>query len=346
MAASVTIEDVAQRAGVSIKTVSRVVNREPNVRDKTRAKVQEAITALDYRPNQAARGLAGRRSYMIGLLYDQHSANYLAHLQAGVLDSCNDAGYGLALCPASLHADDLIEHTVLWLKNTQVDGVLVTPPLSDSVALMTAISELDVPSIVVSSVGPGTVPSVMIDERGAARQMTEHLISTGHTQIAFIKGHPDHYASGQRFQGFLGAMQAADLRVEDDFVFDGRFDFDSGVAAAQHLLALDKIPTAIFASNDDMAAGVLHVAHRAGLSVPADLAVAGFDDTPISRQIWPSLTTVRQPIRQMGMKAIEILLNVIKKPTNPADGGAEVERLMHRIDFELKERGSTVPQCN
>jgi len=339
MARSATIDDVAKKAGVSIKTVSRVVNKEANVREKTREKVMAAIKALDYRPNQAARGLAGNRSYLMGLLYDSPSPSYLANLQAGVLAICSAAGYGLALCPASFTATDMVADIEAWLKHTGVDGVILTPPLSDCKPLLASLQALAVPVVVVSSPGPKgplAAAAVMIDEEEAARQITAHLLETGHKKIGFIKGHPDHYASAHRYAGFLAAMDEAGLKPRPVHVKEGQFDFASGEAAGKAMLGRRDRPTAIFASNDDMAAGVMHVAHRMGLHIPGDLAVVGFDDTPLSRQIWPTLTTVRQPIRLIGERAAEILLADLS-------GGKKTDGVMlHQLDFELKVRGSSV----
>lgn len=337
MSGSVTIDDVAAKAGVSIKTVSRVVNKEPNVREKTREKVMEAIKALNYRPNQSARGLAGRRSYLIGLLYDNPSPNYLANLQAGVLAACQEVSYGLALSPVSYGDEDLVDSVIAWMRQSAIDGVLLTPPLSDSAALVAAIKEEGVPCVIVSSVGPGGVPAVVIDEKEAARQMTMHLIEAGHRSIGFIKGHPDHYASAHRFNGFSEAMEEAGLKVEEPLVKQGYFDFDSGKQAGEELINGDVRPTAVFASNDDMAAGVMHIAHRLKLEIPSDIAVVGFDDTPLSRQVWPNLSTVRQPIRLMGQCAGDLLLQSIggesRKHVDPDT--------LQQLDFELKPRGSS-----
>ncbi|TNE62327.1 MAG: LacI family DNA-binding transcriptional regulator [Alphaproteobacteria bacterium] len=337
----VTIDDVAKRAGVSIKTVSRVVNREPNVRSATREKVEEAIAALNYRPNPSARGLAGRRSYLIGLLYDNPSPSYLANLHAGVMEACRELEYGLALSPVAYADPDMVAHVRAWLRQAQIDGVIVTPPLSDSAELIAAIRADNIPAIVVSTKGPGIVPAVLIDEEQAAHDMTSHLIGEGHKSIGFIIGHPDHYASERRLAGFRRAMQEAGLAAPDDVVRQGYFDFDSGRTAAVELLDLPSPPTAIFASNDDMAAAVLFEAQARKLSVPGDLAVAGFDDTPLSRQVWPGLTTVRQPIRTIGRTAGKALLDAIGAGGMPADVPEPVV-----MSFELKRRGSTGPHAD
>ncbi|MFC3052994.1 LacI family DNA-binding transcriptional regulator [Kordiimonas pumila] len=336
MAVSVTIDDVAAHAGVSIKTVSRVVNREANVSEKTRNKVMAAIEALNYRPNQAARGLAGRRSYLIGVVYDNISPNYLINLQSGMIETCHAASYGLALCPVAYAETGLVEHVMAWVRHSQVDGVLLTPPLTDCAPLLVALEKAGVPVVLVSSLGAGQVPAVVIDEVEAARQMTLHLIALGHTEIGFIKGPAAHSASQSRYEGFKAALAGAGIAINGAYVVEGRFDFDSGEIAAQRLLK-GKRPTAIFASNDDMAAGVLHAAHKLGIAIPEALAVVGFDDTPISRQVWPSLTTIRQPIREMGNHAADLLLQLIAKKVLVEDGSS----MVFQHGFELKVRGSS-----
>jgi len=334
---SVTIDDVAKQAGVSIKTVSRVVNREPNVRASTKEKVEAVIKELNYRPNQSARGLAARRSYMIGLLYDSPSPSYLANLQAGMIEACRENHYGLALNPVSYHAEDMVESVLHWARQAFVDCVLLTPPLTDSRELITALEDVGIPCLNISSEGTGSVPAVLIDEEEAAYQMTRHLLESGHTQIGFIKGHPDHFASHERWVGFEKAMKAAGLVVDDALVRQGYFDFASGRAAAAEILSHETPPTAIFACNDDMAAAAIYEAHSRKIDVPGDLAVAGFDDTPLSRQVWPGLTTVRQPIRAMGRQAAQMLINAM----TPEGREALREAGVIQIDFELQLRGST-----
>ncbi len=310
MASAATINDVARVAGVSIKTVSRVVNHEPNVRKLTRERVQEAIVSLNYKPSLAARGLAGKRSFLIGLVYDNPSDSFLVNLQRGILQACREQHYGLALCPSS-EAADQISDLLEWTRSTQPDGIILTPPLSDNHDLVDKLTTAGVKFVSVSSAGTGRGPAVYIDEMDAARAMTSHLIAAGHTSIGFIKGPEDHACSALRYSGYCRAFEDAGLDLDGSFVEHGEFDFASGEVAARKLLAYEEPPTAIFASNDDMASGVMHEAYRRGLSIPADLAVAGFDDTPMSRQFWPGLSTVRQPIVQIGHRATELLMSQI-----------------------------------
>jgi LacI family transcriptional regulator len=299
--------------------------------------VEAVIKELNYRPNQSARGLAARRSYMIGLLYDSPSPNYLANLQAGMIEACHRNHYGLALNPVSYHADDMVDSVLHWVRQAFVDCVLLTPPLTDSPELVAALEEAGIPCLNISSEGTGSVPAVLIDEEGAAYRMTRHLLDSGHTRIGFIKGHPDHFATRKRWAGFEAAMTEAGLAVDDQLVGQGYFDFETGLEAASALLSLDEPPTAIFACNDDMAAAAIYEAHSRKLEVPGDLAVAGFDDTPLSRQVWPGLTTVRQPIRSMGRQAAQLLIDAM----TPEGREALAEQGRIQIDFELQLRGST-----
>lgn len=344
MASAATINDVAKMAGVSIKTVSRVVNREPNVRQHTRDLVMQAIEALNYKPSLAARGLAGGRSFLIGLMYDNVSDSFLVDLQRGILRACRERHYGLALCPAS-RAEDRTADLMEWVASTQPDGIILTPPLSDDRALVERLSDAGVRFISVSSEGTGLGPAVYIDEVDAARSMAAHLIDSGFRDIGFIKGPADHACSALRFDGFCQAMESARLAVNPDWVATGAFDLASGVQAAKQLLEGEKKPTAIFASNDDMAAGVMHVAYRLGLKIPEDLAVAGFDDTPMSRHFWPGLSTVKQPIRQIGQQATEMLMAKISpQQTQTEAWDASLSAKERKVlPYDLMLRASTNP---
>ena len=337
---SATIDDVAKAAGVSIKTVSRVVNRENNVSDRTRKKVEAAVKDLDYRPNLSARSLAGRRSYLIGLVYDNPSDNFVMRAQAGVLEECQPSHYGLALHPCKANAPDLVKDILDWVHETNTDGLVLTPPVCDNLELVERLQQEAIPYVVVSSESQGAAPYVMIDEIAAARDMTEHLLSLGHRRIAFIKGHPEHQASTLRYQGFEAAMEAAAVAIDPLLVYQGYFDFESGEKAAKHLLSLDNPPTVIFASNDDMAAGAMNVAHSMALAIPGDIAIAGFDDANLSHQIWPALSTVRQPVRSMTRSGTRYLLDILSKKVA---AGVRVQ-IQPDLNYVLKLRASTTGQ--
>jgi len=311
---SVTIHEVAEKAGVSIKTVSRVINHEANVRADTKQRVLAVIAELNYRPNPSARHLAGTHGYNIALLYDNPSASYLMDLQRGALESCQVEGFHLILQPCGLKDQDLEATINNLIVESRVPGLLLSPPLCDAGGL---IDKLDSWGVLHARIAPIDVarqgPYVAVDDRGAAFELISHLIEQGHRRIGIIKGHPDHGAGHWRYEGYLTAMRQFGLPIEDALIVQGYFSFDSGLAAGRQLLSLSDRPTAIFAANDDMAAAVLHVAHEMAIDVPAQLSVAGFDDTPLSRHVWPPLTTVRQPVQEMARQATMQLIDRIRK---------------------------------
>ncbi len=326
-----TITDVAKEAGVSMKTVSRVLNNEPNVAQATRDRVRDVARRLQYSPSLAARGLASSRSYLIALVYDTASPSYIFHIQAGAIEACRKYGYHVVLEPISLERGEADEAERI-LGRIGVDGVILTPPLSDSEQIRDTLRRLNIPHVLVAPEEPGHSPSVRMDDTDAARQMTEYLIGQGHTDIGFILGHPDHGATERRRKGFERALTAHGHPIRDDRIVPGDFSFRSGVEAAVRLLSDPRNrPTAIFASNDDMAAGVVSVAGRMNLAVPEELAVCGFDDTPLAQILWPKLTTVAQPIHDMGRKAAELLVD--RHKSDPP--------MQHTLDFELVIREST-----
>jgi LacI family transcriptional regulator len=308
-----TIDDVAELAGVSMKTVSRVVNKEPNVRPATREKVEKAIAALGYRPNQSARSLAGNRSFVLGLIYGHPGAHYVLDIQEGVLEICRPQQYELLVHPAIYSDDNLVTEITELITDKRVDGVMLTPPLSDHLPLIHTLRRLNIPLVRVAPTEEKSLtPYVETNDAEAAYDMTCQLVALGHSRIGFIAGHPDHRAMSLRYEGYKAALRENDVPLDLSLVAQGDNTFDSGESAAHTLLNLPNRPTAIFAANDDMAAGVMICAHRSHISMPSELSVAGFDDTPVAHQIWPSLTTIRQPIRQMARKATDLLLKQLK----------------------------------
>ncbi|MFO7305506.1 MAG: LacI family DNA-binding transcriptional regulator [Gammaproteobacteria bacterium] len=323
------INDVAQAAGVAIKTVSRVLNNEPNVREETRTRVLEIVKKLNYHPSLSARSLAGRRSYLIGLVYENPSANYIVDVLHGARARCREGRFQL-LSHQVIGKGEEMERDVLGLVDqTHLDGLIVTAPLSESVDLIKALERRAIPFVrIAPSEFQHESPYADMDDEGAAREMTEYLIGLGHRRIGFIIGHPEHIASAQRLRGFQAAMQAHGLTVEPELIKQGYFVFESGLEAARELLNLPEPPTAIFASNDDMAAGVLMAAHQMGLAIPGDLSVAGFDDTYIARTVWPRLTTVHQPTYDLAYTATSLLLEMLETGETPKPA-----RLAHRLIY-------------
>lgn len=309
----ITITDVAEHAGVSIKTVSRVLNREPNVRPDTRERVQHSIEALGYAPNHYARGLAGSRAFVIGLLYDSPSSSYIIDIQRGALLVCQREHWDLLIHPCSFDSSDLPAEISPLLRRSKVDGFLLTPPLSDHQPLLAALRDSDTPFVRVSPGDHAEIEcSVFTNDRESCAGMTTYLASLGHTAIAFIVGDPHHKAVGERFRGYEDGLRAAGLPFDQALVRQGFNTFQSGMQCALEFLQQERRPTAIFASNDEMAVGVMRVAHQLGLRVPADLSVVGFDDFPMAQHISPALTTIRQPVEALAAKATELLIDQLR----------------------------------
>jgi LacI family transcriptional regulator len=333
---ALTIYDVAQHAGVSPMTVSRVINGETGVRETTRATVTASIEALNFSPNLAARSLAGADVIRIALLYSNPSAAYLSEFLVGCLEQSSQAGCQLVIekCdgPQSERA------AIRKLVTAGANGVILPPPLCDSQVALAALTAGDTPAIGVATGRPPSGLSVVrIDDFAASRVMTRRLLALGHRDIALIKGHPNQIASLERERGYRTAMDEADIPVSEDRVLAGYFTFKSGFDAAERLLDAPPRPSAIFACNDDMAAGAIAVAHRQGLDVPRDLSVVGFDDTALASTVWPTLTTIRQPIADMARTAVTLLIDQIRARRD----GKRLEPVHRLLQFTLVEREST-----
>ncbi|WP_422505862.1 LacI family DNA-binding transcriptional regulator [Stenotrophomonas sp. GZD-301] len=325
------IEDVAAVAGVSIKTVSRVLNNEPNVRVETRDRVQAAVARLGYKPNLSARSLAGQRSYALALVYNNPSRNYLMEIQNGMLEACHAHHYNLILGPVGTGRTTLPDLAALF-ENSRPDGVVLIPPLTDDAVVLSYLEEHEIPFTSIAPRHPDGRIGVRMDETTAVVELIGHLVAQGHRRIAHIKGPRAHGACQWRHAGYRKALKDAGIDYDPTLVVSGEFSFESGVVAANALLDLDQPPTAIFAANDDMAAAVFRVAGQRGLRIPRDLSVCGFDDTPIAGHIYPALTTVRQPTSAMGQLATEQLIERIRSP----EGGRMVT-----VDHAVLIREST-----
>ena len=329
------IFDVAEMAGVSIKTVSRVVNNEPNVQEKTREKVMQAIERLDYRPNVAARGLSGKRSYVIGLVYENpHEFSYMKNVLNGALHVCDKSGYSLLLRPLTLPDESLVDDIRQFVFKTRMDGIVLTAPIVDIPEVKSMLSDQDIPyACLAPRDHEDNAIVIQCDDEAASLSLTEYMISLGHQRIAFIKGHPDHGATHKRLRGYRAALKKHNLAYDAKLVKQGYFDFESGKSAAQKLLGLAQLPTAIIASNDDMAAGVAFEAHEKGIAIPQDVSVVGFDDSPTASHVWPPLTTVRQPITEMAARATELLIHQLQ--------GGDVSKKESAYNCEIVVRASS-----
>lgn len=306
-----TIADVAARAGVSIRTVSRVLNRSPLVNAATREQVEAVVAALQFRPSARARGLATGRSFLLGLAHNDRNALVLDPLQRGIVGAAAARGYELVVHPVASGGGDPVADVLDFAGRSRVDGMVVVPPVSGIVGVAEALGSIGVPAVALSSVGLSGYGAVLVsDERGAARAVADHLAALGHRRIALLSGPGDAPSARERRAGFLAGLAAHDLTLAQEA--EGDYGFDSGVAAATRLLASDLRPTAIFAANDVMAAAVLKVAAGRGLDVPSDLSVIGFDGSILARMLTPALTTVHRPIADMAAAVTTRLIDRIE----------------------------------
>ena len=307
---AVSIKDVAEKAGVSPKTVSRVINGERHVRSEIRQAVQRVVAELDYRPNAFARSLSSSRSYLIGLFIDNPSSGYAADVQMGALTRCRERSYHLVTEPVDMSSSDWSAQVAAALRALSLDGAILTPPICDNEELLDLLDAHRLPYVRISPrANPERSGLVAMDDEAAANDMAKHLLALGHRRIGFIKGDPKHSVSERRYRGFRSAILNADVPFREDLLLVGDFSFRSGMELGEDLLRLSEPPTAVFASNDDMALGVLMSAIKLGLNVPGCLSIAGFDDAPTSRVAWPQLTTIQQPKAEMAAAAIDVLVD-------------------------------------
>ena len=313
---TVTLADVARHAGVGTTTVSRVINGDDvSVRPVTRERVRSAIKKLNYVPNASARALAGSRHYRIALIYSAEASFsfYLGSLVVNTLDAVTRTGMHMSVLklPPELSESEMIDRLQNAL--TDVDGFVVPSPLADQQFIRNFLQNTDTPAVFLSGLpGKGRSRRVHIDDFAAAYEMTEHLISLGHQRIGFVRGLESVFGTEQREQGFLEAHRRASLPVDTRLIARGTFTYDSGLTAASHLLSVDPSPTAIFASNDEMALACIAVAHQKNLKVPDDLSVAGFDASPLSVCVTPSLTSVEQPLKIMAQHSVDAIAKLLR----------------------------------
>ena len=332
----VTIKDVAARAGVSPKTVSRVINGEDHVRPEIRDAVQKVVAELDYRPNAFARSLSSSRSYLLGLFIDDPLSGYAAEVQHGALLRCRERSYHLVVEPVDLQRAGWAAHVSGSISSLRLDGAIIAPPICDDAALLEVFGKAGIPHVLIApSTEPEASAAVWMDDRGAAQEMTRYLIEQGHRHIGFIQGPQTHSASARREEGYRAAMEEAGIAIDEQAVLRGDFSFRSGLELGETLLSLPRPLTAIFASNDDMALGVLITAMKRGIPVPERLSICGFDDVASSRAAWPQITTIRQPKAEMAAAAVDILTD----PSSRRQGHSEGVRLL--LAHELITRGST-----
>ncbi|HMA50092.1 MAG TPA: LacI family DNA-binding transcriptional regulator [Magnetospirillaceae bacterium] len=335
---ALTIQDVARSSGVSAKTVSRVINNEPGVHPETRAHVAQIVKELDFRPNLLAQSLAGDRSFLLGL-FIENPGSYVTDFQTGVIERCREAGYHLIVEPWKPGDPDLSTKVLNLLRQLRLDGVILLPPHCDDPAVLDVLDKEGVPMIRIAPINNrADCPVIRAHDYVASRLMTAHLLNLGHRNIGFIRGCTGHSAATNRLQAFIDEMTQQGVEVNHDLIYPGDFSFDLAEVSARKMLSRPDPPSAIFASNDESAFAVLVVAQRMGVRVPEDLSVTGFDDTPVSRMTWPQITTVRQPVKEIGWTAADLLIS-----HSPRRKGWPDPMPNKLLDFEIIVRESTGP---
>ena len=324
-------------------TVSRVINGEASVRGSTKEAVDAAILELGYSPNKAARSLASASQIRIGLLYANPNSTFLSKMLLGVMEQSRQSDTQIVVveCKMGAHTDSVIDGMV----EEGIDGIILAPPLSDSAQAFKTCRRHNLPTVTVGSPHQAEeVSSVYIDDFQAAVTITNHIIELGHTRIAFIIGTSEQAASTKRLEGYRAAMKAAGIEIRPELVIQGDFSYRSGFDVAGQLLSLKPRPTAILASNDDMAAGVIAMAQRQHIMVPDELTVCGFDDSLFATTIWPNITTIRQPIAEMSRLAIEMLEKKIRRRRR--DSKKIVTGKHRQLDFIMMLRDSEAPPAD
>lgn len=312
-----TINDIARLAGVSKKTVSRVINASPFVRSDTRERIEAVIAELGFAPDPQARSLAHGRSFLVGLIFDNPNPQYVVNMQLGMLDGMRESGFELAVHPCDRASPTFLADMRAFVERQRLYGVVLTPSVSEDERAAELLREMGCAYVRVASV-PLDDARNMIETRDrlGGYQAASHLADLGHRRIAFISGPDSFRSSHERGGGLRDAL--AERGLELHTWIEGAYTFESGISCARELLQTPTRPTAIFAGNDEMAAGVLQAAREAGLEVPRDLSVVGFDDFQIASRLWPTLTTVRTPTREIGRLAVERLTGREDPQRDPA----------------------------
>ncbi len=331
-----TINDIARLANVSKKTVSRVINQSPFVKDETRAKIDAVIQEIGYAPDPQARGLAFRRSFLIGLVYDNPNAQYIVNIQDGALDALRGSGFELVVHPCDRLSEDFVPGVRRFIERQKLHGVILIPPISEHPVLARMLDEIECQYVRIASVRlDNTFKMIVSNDREATAEAANYLEALGHRRIGVIAGPSQYRSAHERLSGFTGALEKRGVTIPPDMIVEGAYTFESGVACAEALLARRPRPTAIFASNDEMAAGVYKAAYRMKVAIPEDLSVIGFDDTPTAARLTPALTTIRLPIREMGRLAASKLIP--PKGTEDAEVGVASRMTLHLIVRESSQ---------
>jgi LacI family transcriptional regulator len=305
-----TITDVAKLAGVSKKTVSRVINRSGLVKDETRDRIMKVVEEHGYTPDPQARALALRRSHLVALISDQPNPQYVVDMQSGILEGLAPTHYQLVIRPCDRKSPTLYDDICEIIQHQKFFGVILTPSISEDDELIGRLRRIECPYVRIAAVSLDS-PENMVETHDyvGAAEAARHIADLGHRRIAHVRG-PDTFLSAkERLRGFRVGLAEHGLAVEEQYLIRGAYTFESGIDCGERLLSLPKPPTAVFAGSDEMAVGVYQAVRQAGLRVPDDLSIVGFDDSRMATRIWPTLTTVRLPIRYMGRTAVQLLVS-------------------------------------
>lgn len=329
----VRLEDVAAAVGVSTQTVSRVINDKPDVAKETRRRVWEAIERLGYQPNVIARGLASRKTYMLGMITADFSDYFFTQVIVGAEAEARKRGYFFMLCSTERNLDDEPEYLRL-LTERQVDGILFARPSTEQdVSHIVSLIREGVPLVTTALHIPGEKITVVdVDNVEGGYQGTRCLIESGHHQIGMITGPTDWRSAQDRWQGYRLALEEASIPYDESLIEYGDWVYESGYEAMLRLLEKSPHITALFAQNDRMAIAAMRAIRESGRQIPSDLAVVGYDDIPVSAYSHPPLTTIRQPMKQVGEMAARLLCELISNPD------AECQEVLMKP--ELVRRGS------
>lgn len=326
-----TINDVASLAEVSKKTVSRVINESPLVNDATRERIQWVIEEIGYRPDPQARGLAFRRSYLVGMIYDNPNPQYVVNIQRGILDGLRGTGFELVVHPCDRKSDTFLEDASKFVELQKLYGVVITPSVSEDERLAEFLRGVGCEYVRIASVALDLDERMIVtNDRIGSREAGKHVAELGHQRVGMVSGRRSFRSAFERRQGFEEGLAEHGVALDPAYVRQGDYTFESGLARGAELIDLEPPPTVIFAANDEMAAGVMQSALIAGLKVPEELSVVGFDNFQTATRIWPRLTTVETPSREVGMLAARRLLRAAHDPSIESSRNHTVPRLVRR----------------
>jgi LacI family transcriptional regulator len=330
-----TIRDIADLAGVSIATVSRVLNDRPDVSPETRETVMQVVREHGFSTNRGARGLSSGRTGMIGLTLPLVADAYFGPMLSGASEALYERDMRIVLAP-TFHEHDREVSLIERLMRGTTDGAILMLP-EESAAELRLVQRQGFPFVIVDprEAPPDGIACVAAMHAAGAKLATEHLLELGHRRIGAIAGAPGWYATEERLIGFRAALAGAGILLDPDLVTYSNWRTPWGMQSAEQLLSLPDPPTAIFGFNDNVAIGALHAAHKRGLSVPEDLSVVGFDDTAPATIVLPQLTSIRQPLAEMGRMGASLLVRLIE--------GQRVDALRVELSTKLVVRESTAP---